>query len=445
MYLRGRSPQLRKSYRRLNLGRIAVLFALIMGGVIVTWLNEEAGAVPDLFVPTPGPTRNPRSYAEEAEAQFSAGHLQEAVAAYQEATRLDTGNLDYRVATARIQIYAREYEAALDSAEDALLLGPNSAKAKAVYAWALDWNVTSGCHCRDLGEAAAMAVQAIALDGNYAPAHAYYSEILNDSGKWDQGAREAELALSLDPNSLDALRSMGYANESVGAYGQAIEYYRRALAVNPNLVTLYMSLGINYRALQPPAYDQAIAAFSKANSIDPFDVEPLLALSKTNYQVDNLGTAVQYLEQALELEPNNPDIYGRLGMIFHRQKNYEDALPALEVAVFGQASLPVSNPEITPTAGPTPTPWAIEESGLPLTDGQAKEYYYTLATLYASLSTPWNNMCAKSLALIQQLLAKFPDDPTVQSIAEDSFVTCSGLEASLRATATPDLTLTPAP
>jgi tetratricopeptide (TPR) repeat protein len=424
-------------------GRVVLLFALIMGGVVLVWLNEEAGAVPDLFVPTPGPTRNPRSHAEEAEAQFSAGHLKEAIAAYQRAIELDTNNMDYRVAMARIQVYARDYEGALESAESALLMGPNSAKAKAVYAWALDWNVTSGCLCKELGEAAAMAVQAIALDGNYAPAHAYYAEILNDSGKWDQGAREAELSLSLDPNSLDALRAMAYSNESVGNYTGAVEYYRRAIAINPNLVTLYMSLGINYRALVPPDYDQAIGAFSKANSIDPFDVEPLLALSKTNYQIDNLGTAVQYLEQALQLEPDNPDIYGRLGLIYHKQKNYEDALPALEVAVFGRSSPPAINPEITPTPGPTPTLWAVEGAGLPLTDGQSKEYYYTLATLYAALSDRHNNMCPKSMDLIQQLLAKFPDDPTVQSIAADSFAICSSLEAAIHAT--PTLAVTPTP
>ncbi len=36
---------------------------------------------------------------------------------------------------------------------------------------------------------------AIALDSNYAPAHAVYSEILNDGQKWTQAFQEAETAL----------------------------------------------------------------------------------------------------------------------------------------------------------------------------------------------------------------------------------------------------------
>src|SRR6185295_12009137 len=149
--------------------------------------------------------------AEEAEAQFSAGKLKEAITAYRRATETETQNVDYWVSLARIQIYAQQYPDALTSAETALLVAPNSAKAKAIHAWALDWN-------GKLDEAQAAAVQAIALDSNYAPAHAYYSEILNDAQKWQQGTNEAELALSLDPTALDAHRAMGYAAESIGDY-----------------------------------------------------------------------------------------------------------------------------------------------------------------------------------------------------------------------------------
>jgi tetratricopeptide (TPR) repeat protein len=426
MQLSGKSLQLRKNGRRSNPRLIILLLTLIGGGLFLINLQDR-GEVQPLFIPTPTATRIPLSYAEEAEAQFAAGNLATAIPVYLKAVEGDPTNVDYWVALARIQIYAQQYEEALKNAETALLASPNSAKAKAVYAWALYWN-------DQVEEAQAAAVQAIALDKNYAPAHAYYSEILNDASiqRWEQGAQEAELALSLDPTSVDAHRAMGLANESVGNYEGAIMHYKNALAINPNLINLYIRLGLNYRVLQ--RYDEAIAAFSKASAIDPFDIGPYLSLSRTYYQIDDFGSAIQYLEEALSLQPENPDIHGRLGLIYFRRQNYEGAEPELELAVKG-GPYKVSD-ELT-----------VEVQGMELGD-RSKEYYYTLGNLYA-----YYRKCApdQAPALLEQVLAAFPDDPTVISSYETSMETCRNVLAGTlvpqagATTPETDLTVTPTP
>jgi tetratricopeptide (TPR) repeat protein len=423
MQLNGRHLQLRRKGRRSRLGRVFLLAMLIVGAAVLFKLNDT-GAVQPLFIPTPTATRIPSSYAEEAEALFAAGKLKAAISVYGKAIEGDPENVDYRVSIARIQIYAQQYPDALDSAGDALFVSPNSAKAKAVYAWALYWSDR-------VDEAQAAAVQAIALDANYAPAHAYYSEILNDATiqKWDQAAQEAKLALTLDPNSVDAHRAMGIANEAVGNYEGAIQHYRDAIALNPNLIALYMSLGLNYRALQ--RYDEAIAAFSKASAIDPGNVGPYLSLSRTYYQIDQFGTAIQYLDTALSLQPDNPDIHGRKGLIFFKRKNYEGAQPELELAVKGG----------TYTA---PDGKAYPIAGMPLSE-LSKEYYYTLGNLYA-----FYKLCApdQAPALLTQVLAAFPDDPTVIGSYETSMETCQSVLAGTLVppgAGTPQPALTPTP
>lgn len=404
MQLSGRSLQLRKSGRHSRPGRVLLFLVLIGAGWLIYRLNQQ-GAVRPLFIPTPTATRVPSSYAEEAEALFAAGKLATAIPVYLEAVQRDSKNVDYWVALARIQIYGKQYVEALKSAGTALLISPNSAKAKAINAWALYWNDR-------VDEAQAAVVQAIALDSNYAPAHAYYSEILNDPTimRWDQAAQEAQLALSLDPNSVDAHRAMGIANEAVGNYEGAIKHYEDAIALNPNLVTLYMQLGVNYRALQQ--YDEAIAAFSKASAIDPYDVGPYLSLSRTYFQTDQFGTAIQYLDQALALRPDDPDIHGRKGLIFFKRKNYEGALPELELAVKGGA-YKVSEDQTVQVPG-------MSLSRLSL------EYYYTLGNLYA-----YYGQCTpdKAQALLSQVLAAFPDDPTVIGSYETSMETCRNVIA----------------
>ena len=231
---------------------------------------------------------------------------------------------------------------------------------------------------------------------------------------------------------MDAHRAMGIANESVGNYAGAIQHYKAAIAVNPNLINLYMRLGVNYRALKPPDYDSAIAAFSKASSINPFDVGPYLSLSRTYYQIDQFGTAIQYLDQALALQPENPDIHGRKGLIFFKRQNYEGAEPELKLAVLG-GEYKVSEDK------------TVTVKGLPLND-LSKEYYYTYGNLLA-----YYKKCApdEAPAFLSQVLTAYPDDPTVINSYETSMETCRNVLAGTlippNGTTTPPPGLTPTP
>jgi tetratricopeptide (TPR) repeat protein len=424
MYLSGSHLQLRKTGRRSDPRRIILLLFLILGGVLLLGLNVR-GVVQPIGEPTPAPTRSAISYAEEAEALFAAGRLDKAAEAYKEATTRDTRNVDYWVALARIQIYNRQYEPALNTAETARLVAPNNVKAKAIYAWAVFWNFgLTGCKCKTQEEALAAAREALALDRNYAPAHAYYSEILNDAGQFTEGASQAQQALALDPNSLDARRAMGMANEMVGNYQGAAERYKSALAINPNLITLYLRLGRMYQALAQRgeiSYQQAIDAFTKANAINPDDVEPYLRLSEVYYQDDQLGVAEQYLDQALQREPSNPNIHGKLGLLLFRRKNYEGAEPELNLAIYG------GQVEVSKEQG------KVMVKGMPL-DENSKEFYYTLGNLMA-----FNYDCApdRAPAILGQVLAKFPDDKTVQGSYDESMKICANF---LAGTTTPQPT-----
>ena len=277
-----------------------------------------------------------------------------------------------------------------------------------------------------MDEAQAAAGQAIGLDSNYAPAHAYYSFILNDAQNWDQGLREAQTARQLDPTLIEAFMALGYSNESVGNYEGAIGHYKSALNINPNIIALYLRLGLNYRTLyvrtqQDQYLEDAIQAFSKALAKDPRDVEPYLALSRTYFQIDQLGTAERYLQQALTFEPQNPDILGRLGLIYFKRKNYEGAEESLRMAVYGGTY-------------ETDTGQTVTVVGLPLKSSRALEYYYTPGNFL-----PYNNKCDEARLLLQQALDYDPDNFTVKASYEESMAICS---AAALATPEPGATIT---
>jgi tetratricopeptide (TPR) repeat protein len=66
-------------------------------------------------------------------------------------------------------------------------------------------------------------------------------------GTGESNIREA---VDRDPTSMDVHRIYGYMFESIGNYGQAIEQYKDAIHINPNLTFIYLRIGANYRTLK---------------------------------------------------------------------------------------------------------------------------------------------------------------------------------------------------
>ena len=97
-------------------------------------------------------------------------------------------------------------------------------------------------------------------------------------------------------------------------YSQAIEEYHQALAINPNLTFLYISIGHNYRALannsssgsqQTELYNQALESYAKAVRLNEqlkiLDPSPYLAIAKTYVQQGEFFAAARNAQKAVDL------------------------------------------------------------------------------------------------------------------------------------------------
>jgi tetratricopeptide (TPR) repeat protein len=142
-------------------------------------------------------------------------------------------------------------------------------------------------------------------------------------------------------------RVHAYVLESLGEYNLAIQEYDKAIAITPKLTFLYLRAGANYRQLgfnspndvtQQQLFDKSLEYFARAASInDELQVEttPYLSISKTYSQQGEYFIAARNVQRALEFQPDNPDFYGQLGVIYFKSRNYEGSIPALECAVLG--------------------------------------------------------------------------------------------------------------
>ena len=435
-----------------NVYRMFLWIALILGGIwLVRSLNN--GDIKPPFEATPTPTRFAVSYALEGDAQFTAGNLEDAITAYREAVKGDPTNAQLLAQLARIQIYssamlvkdatikARLAEG-LASAKQAVALAPDDSFTHAIHAFALDWNANPTLITDDreiqklLSEADTESVRALQLDNANTLALAFYAEILVDEQKWSQAEQYIQQALDSNSSLMDVHRVHAYVLESLGEYAQAIESYDKAIAIAPNLTFLYLRAGANYRRLaidspnetvQTGLYEKSLEYFDKTATInkqlDVQDPVPYLSIAKTYSQMGQFFVAIRNVQKTIEFQPDNPVLYGELGVLYHKNRNYETGILALGCAINGCTA-----EESCPARGDCGTnDVPAEVKGLPLSASTI--YYYDIyASELAALSKPPKvDYCPEALKVASTIEASpYDSDP---NIAADIVVVrniCSG-------------------
>ena len=134
----------------------------------------------------------------DAEQFYNEGKLTESIEAYKHAILADPNNPSC-VTLARIQVFAGDYKDAITNSQNALLKNPNNPLAHAVQGWALGFT-------RDYLAAEGGDRQALELDANNALTHAYYAEVLLNTGDWRISTRRPlsrARAKELDPGLLE--------------------------------------------------------------------------------------------------------------------------------------------------------------------------------------------------------------------------------------------------
>jgi len=404
MYLRGSKWSMNKRRQRSNPWLIGIL---VLGIGFFLYINTNViPAMPAPFVPTPTPTRDPQSYAEEAEFYLSEGRIGMAKESFQAAIKANPQEISNYLSLARLQLYGGEYEAARVNAENALLLDNTRPQAYSMLAWAKGF-------LGEFLEAEAALRTALDLDPNNALTHAIYANILarrvaNNLGEistLDQAIEHSQLAISFDPQLMEARWARGFVLEITGNYEEAIEQLRVAVELNDSIAELHMALGRNYFTLEE--YDLAVAEFTRAYSLNPTDSEPNWFISRVYSRIGEFAKAVQYAEQAVNDDPTNPRMHGNLGSMFFRNLQYNRAIESLELAVRG---------------GVTEGGDVVE--GLPLS------YSMTVMEFYSryGLALARVNRCNEAVQIAQAMLQTVPDDLTSVYNAEEMINICQDFQ-----------------
>jgi tetratricopeptide (TPR) repeat protein len=453
--LSGKNPSFRKNKPHANAARGLVLFVLVIGSIFLYRGVVIQKTIRSPFEPTPIPTRISSSYALEGETNFSAGNLVAAIDAYKKAVQQDPNNGQLWAELARIQTYSsaslttdadsrKALNDALDSANQAVKVAPEDSTAHAIRAFVLDWNsnpiLNPDKSAAMLTEGEQEASRALFLDNQNTLALAYDAEIMVDEQKWDQAEQKIQLALKQDASLMDVHRVNAYVKENEGKYSDSIDEYTKAAAITPNLTFLYIRIGATYRLLQQ--FDRALVYFTKAALIEEQlgmkDPIPFIAISKTYSQMGQFFAAALNMRKALQLNPNTPEVYGEIGIIYFQSRNYEGAIPALKCAVKG--CTPAESCDVR-NCDPLNDP-KITIQGMPLTENTVV-YYYTYGSVLAAMHLPSDDYCNQAMPILHQVQAAFSSDSSIMGITQPSIEICSNIPTNI--TTTPGVVITPTP
>lgn len=163
--------------------------------------------------------------------------------------------------------------------------------------------------------------QAIHYDGKSAESHYDLGNLFSLQDTWVEARKQFETAIQIRPGYVEAIDALGFAEENLGDDRAAVATYEKAVALNEQQHGSFVAAHVNLSAYYNRSGDAA--------------------------------RALQYAEQALELNPKADTAWFQKGRAQEREGHIDDAVDSLNHAI--------------------------------LLNGRSSSYYYVLAGLYRRL------------------------------------------------------------
>ncbi len=225
---------------------------------------------------------------------------------------------------------AKNVEAAITLFDRAIALDPNYALAHAALAEAywrrydLTKDATWAVRAQTAGAAALRASPALTQ------VHVTLGMIANGTGQPQAAIGELNAALAQDPTNAEAHRELGRAYEALGDTTLAERTLRSAIAARPADWSMYNALGAFYA--RHGRYADAAVQFERVVALTPDNARGYTNLGGMLTQLREWPRAFAALEKATVLSPDDRT-WSNLGTAYFRQGRLADAAAAFERAI----------------------------------------------------------------------------------------------------------------
>jgi tetratricopeptide (TPR) repeat protein len=148
-------------------------------------------------------------------------------------------------------------------------------------------------------------------------------------------ANESLLSLTVvAPNSARMHQAMAHELAKQGHTAEAIENYRAALKINPQLPGLHFELAEMLRTVSTPqAHNEAESEYTAALEANPLDEQSEIRLGEIAVQKNDLKEAYQRYTRAIQLQPGDPEASIGLAKVLMAMDQPQKAEPLLMHAI----------------------------------------------------------------------------------------------------------------
>ena len=137
-------------------------------------------------------------------------------------------------------------------------------------------------------------------------------------------AEKKELVYGNQHTFFVANYNKGITQNSTKNYDEAVEYFKKAVAVEPTFAKGHVNLGVAYSMLKDN--DKALASFEEAVRVDPTSIEAWENLGITYQTMKEYTKAREAFAHVVELDPEYVNGKFALADMYFNEGNYEKAL-----------------------------------------------------------------------------------------------------------------------
>ena len=152
-----------------------------------------------------------------------------------------------------------------------------------------------------------------------------------DAEDYNKAVEYYNKAVELNPNYGTAWNNIGVAYYNLGNYNKAVEYYNKSLELNPDYDIAWNNLGLAYRRLGN--YNKAVECYNKAVRLNPkYDT----AWNNLGFAYDSAGNynkAIESYNKAIEINPKYGTAWNNLGFVYYSSGDYNKAVECYNKAV----------------------------------------------------------------------------------------------------------------
>jgi len=152
------------------------------------------------------------------------------------------------------------------------------------------------------------------INGNYAEAIGYYSEVLKK-----------------DPYSSVARNNLGISLRSVGRFDEAINHFFKAVQMNPEYGKSHYNLGVALKEIN--RFDEAIHHYSEALRINPKHINAHNKLGLVLAGQGKFDEAITHYSAVLKIDNENAEAYNSMGAALAMQGKFDAAIHSFSMVV----------------------------------------------------------------------------------------------------------------